>query len=201
MKKDKFVKIVIVILCIGLLILKPNVMSQIGKQKVYGTNRVFAIDKNDTREWMFGLETMGAFDVNYKEEYLREDVSFIHLCFFDERNDVSIGIMVNLSEPDKVRMKLDMNYDYEEKKLIYEPVYILQGESGYSEIYEDEKSIDEFLNKYGLTRQDVKEYQEYAIYDVIVKTWTKAHITQWYWFESWKLKMCRVEDNTFQFED
>ena len=126
MKKDKFVKIVIVILCIGLLILKPNVMSQIGKQKVYGTNRVFAIDKNDTREWMFGLETMGAFDVNYKEEYLREDVSFIHLCFFDERNDVSIGIMVNLSEPDKVRMKLDMNYDYKEKKLTYYPVYIVQ---------------------------------------------------------------------------
>ena len=142
---------------------------------------------------------MGAADVNYKEEYLREDVSFVNLCFFDKSNDVNIGIMVILSESDKVRMKLDMYYDYEEKKLIYKPIYILQGESGYSEIYKDEKSIDEFLSKYGLTRQAVKEYQDYAIYDVVVKTWSKAHL-EWYWLESLKLKLCKAEDNTFRFE-
>ena len=72
-------------------------------------------------------------------------------------------------------MKLDVDYNYEEKKLIYAPIYILQGEPGCSEMYSDEKSIDEYLNKYGLTRQEVKEYQEYAIYNVIVKSWTKVY--------------------------
>ena len=98
-------------------------------------------------------------------------------------------------------MGLNAVYDYEEKILIYRPVSIYIGEPNDSERYSDEKSIDEYLSKYGLTRQDVKEYQEYAIYDVIVKTWTKARITQWYWLENLKLKLCKVEDNTFQFEE
>ena len=197
-----FLKIGIGILCIIcsiILLLKPNVMDEIGKQKVYGTNDVPEINKcYDTWEWMNGLETMGAFDVKYKEKYLSENVSFIHLCFYCDNNDVSIGIMVNLSESDKVMMKLDMRYYCEEKRLTYDSVYILQGEEG--TIYSDEKSIDEFFSKYGLTRQDVKEYQEYAIYDVVVKTWSKAHM-ELYWLERWRLKRCEVVDNTFQFED
>ena len=200
--QKNFFKLVIGVLCVCFIIscFTPNVMRQIGKWKVYGTNTVLEIEKcSRPWEWMNGLNWMGAFGVNYKEEYLREDVSFIDLDFFHNSNDVDIGIMVILSESDKVRMKLDMYYDYEEKKLIYKPVYILQGESGYSEIYKDEKSIDEFLSKYGLTRQAVKEYQDYAIYDVVVKTWSKAHL-EWYWLESLKLKLCKAEDNTFRFE-
>ncbi|MCM1386798.1 MAG: hypothetical protein NC231_05695 [Bacillus sp. (in: Bacteria)] len=34
--------------------------------------------------------------------------------------------------------------------------------------------------------------EEYAIYDVVVKTWTKEH---------WQSKRCRVEDNTFRFAE
>ena len=202
MKRDKFVKIMIVVLCIGLLILKPNIMDKIGKQKIYGLIEVPAIHGcNDTWEWMSELETFGALTVYYKEWYLRDDVLFIFLLFFDDSNNFSISTAVNLSESDKVIMYLGAEYDYKEKKLTYNPVYIVQGEADNKEKYADEKSIDECLNKYGLTRQDVKEYQEYAIYDVVVRTWTNAHITQWYWFESLKLKMCRVEDNTFHSED
>ncbi|MCM1387341.1 MAG: TipC family immunity protein [Bacillus sp. (in: Bacteria)] len=201
--RNKFLKIVMWILCIHFIIscFTPNVMRQIGKWKVYGTNTVLAIERESRPwEWMDGLDLMGALGVRYKEKYLREDVSFIDLGFFRNTNDVDIGILVILSESDKVRMKLDMYYDYEEKKLIYKPVYILQGESGYSEIYKDEKSIDEFLSKYGLTRRDVKKYQKYAVYNVVVRTWTRAHL-EWYWLESWKLKLCKVEDNTFRFEE
>ena len=204
MKQNKFFKIVIVVLCICFIILclKPNVMRQIGKWQVAELNRVPEIDGFYPEwEWWETLETMGAFDVNYKEEYLREDVLSISYLFFDDSNDVNIYMMINISESDKVRMGLNTVYDYEEKKLIYRPVSIYIGEPNNSERYSDEKSIDEYLNKYGLTRQDVKEYQEYAIYDIIVRTWTKAHITQWYWFESWKLKQCKVEDNTFRFEE
>ena len=98
---------------------------------------------------------------------------------------------------------MGVDYDYEKKELIYEPVYILQGDLGNIEeeivAYTDEKSIDECLSRYGLTRKDVQEYQEYAIYEVVVKTWTKAH-KESYWVERWKLKR-KVVDNTFQLED
>ena len=203
MKQNKFFKIVIVVLCICFIILclRPNVMSQISKWQVAGLNRVPEIDGFYPEwEWWEALE-VGALSLDYKEEYLKDDILSVSLHFYDNSNDVRINTMVNISESDKVRMNLRMFYDYEEKKLIYRPVSIYIEEPNDSERYLDEKSIDECLNKYGLTRQDVKAYQEYVIYDVIVRTWTKAHITQWYWLESWKLKLCKVEDDTFRFEE
>ena len=204
--QSRFFKIVIGVLCIYFIIsviiscFTPNVMSQIGEWQAYGLNRVPEIDGYYPEwEWSNALDTFGAESLDYKGKYLRDDVLFIHLCFFNNSNDVNIGIMVNLSESDKVRMKLDVDYNYEEKKLIYAPIYILQGELGCSEMYSDEISIDEYMNKYGLTRQEVKEYQEYAIYNVIVKSWTKVY-PESYWLERWKLKTCKVVDNTFQFE-
>lgn len=158
----------------------------------------------NTWEWMSNLEGMGAFSVEYKEECLREDVALISLSFYNgvyhNNNDVGISAMVSLSESDKIAMGLGAHYDYEEKKLIYNPVYIVQGELSNSKVYTDEKSIDEYLNRYGLTRKDVQEYQEYAVYDVVVKTWAKAHHES-YWLERWKLKQCKVIDHTFQFEE
>ncbi len=202
--QNKNSKIIAGALCIYFIIscFTPNVMSQIGKRKIYGINDVREIEGcHETWEWMGGLETFGALSVEYKRKYLREEVLDVTLSFYLNSNDVRVGILVSLSELDKVRMKLEAFYDYEEKRLIYEPVYILQGEPGNSLTYSDEKSIDEYLAKYGLTRQDVKEYLEYAIYDVIVKTWTKAHLTELYWLERWKLKLCKVTDHTFWFEE
>lgn len=200
---NKLFKIVICVLCICFIIscFTPNVMRQIGKSQAFGLNRVPEIEGYYPEwDWPLALETFGAHSLDYKEEYLREDILSTSLHFQNDSNDVRISIMVDISESDKVRMGLSVHYDYKEKKLIYDPVYILQGEPGYSEIFSDEKSIDEYLNKYGLTRQDVKGYQEYVIYDVVVKTWTEAHITELYWLEKWKLKLCRMEDNTFRFE-
>lgn len=120
--QKNFLKIIICVFGIYFIIscLRPNVLSQIGKSKIYGAVDVPEIE-TDPRpwEWMGGLETMSALWLDYKEEYLREDV---------------------------------------------------------------------------------QKYQEYAIYEVIVKTWTKAH-RESYWLERWKLKRCKVVDNTFQFEE
>lgn len=206
--KEFALKVVICVLGIYCVIsiIKPNVMDEIGEQKIYGLVRVPGIEKvHDPWEWMFGLETMGALSVDYQEEYLREDVSGISLLFYydtgsySEINDFSIHIKVILSEADEVTMRMRVYYDYEKKELLYDPVYIVQEERGNREEYTDEKSIDEFLNRYGLTRKDVQRYQDYAIYGVVVKTWTKAN-RESYWIERWKLKS-RVVDNTFQFEE
>lgn len=207
--REFVLKVVICVLGIYFVIsiIKPNVMDEIGKRKIYGLSRVSEVrySGHDESDWVFGLETMGAFGVDYKEEYLREDVSGVSLHFrydtssYNEINDFSISIRVILAESDKAEMGLGAHYDYKKKELIYNPVYIVQGEPGNSEVYKDEKSIDELLNRYGLTRKDVQRYQDYAIYGVVVKTWTKAH-RESYWLERWKLKS-RVVDNTFRFEE
>lgn len=209
---QKFVlKVFICVLCtysiIGTVVsfLKPNVLDEIGKSKIYGLFRVPEVhySGHDLSDWIFGLETMGALDVNYQEKYLREDVSEISLLFYydtssySEINDFSIHIKVILSESDEVTMWMRAYYDYEKKELIYDPVYIVQGKRDKRKEYTDEKSIDEFLNRYGLTRKDVQRYQDYAIYGVVVRTWTKVY-REFYWLERWKLKS-RVIDNTFRF--
>lgn len=197
----KVLKVVICVLCVCSIIVislfKSNVMDKIGKQKIHGLVRVPETETIhdasewmlalETSEWMGALETFGALSVDYQEEYLREDVPEISLHFKNDKNDVNISAHIILSEADKVSMYIAAHYDYEEKELLYKPVYIVQGEPGNTEKYEDEKNIDEYLNRYGLTRKDVQEYQEYMIYDVVVKTWTKAHWES-YWLERWKLK-------------
>lgn len=190
----KVLKIVICMLCVCSIIVipffTPNVMDEIGKWKIHclvQVPEIEAIHDDNESDWMLALETFGVKWVDYREEYLREDMSEISLSFFDENNDVDIDALIILSEADKVYMYIAAHYDYEKKDLLYEPVYIIQGEPGNEEVYEDEKIIDEYLSRYGMTRKDVQEYQEYLIYDVVVKTWTKAH-RESYWLERWKLK-------------
>ena len=205
--QKNFFKIIICLfgICFIISCLRPNVLSQIGESKIYGAVDVPELKGclggwRDEWEWMGALETMGASSIDYQEEYLREDVESVSLHYRYDDNNVMTSTSVILSESDKVTMYLGVDYDYEKKQLIYDPVYIVQGEPGNTVGYTDEKSIDKCLNRYGLTREDVQEYQEYAVYEVIVKTWTKAH-RQSYWWERWKLKRCKVVDNTFQFED
>ena len=201
-----FVLCVCSIICVTVSFLKPNILSQIGESKIYGALDVPELDDalsgwRNEWEWVEALE-MGALSIDYKEEYIREDVSGVSIDFYND-NNVSINSTVILSEKDNVIMVSELVYDYEKEELIYEPIYILQGEWDKLEDieeYTDEKSIDEYLNRYGLTRKDVQEYQEYAVYDVVVKTWAKAHHKS-YFLERWKLKRCNVVDNTFRFEE
>ena len=201
-------KLVICVLCIYSIIsvvvslLKPNVMDEIVEQNIYGLVRVPEIEEHDPRDWIFGLETMSALGVEYKEEYLREDVSEISLWFHDGKNDVNIYTQVLLSESDKVKLEMAAYYNYEKKELLYYPIAITQKDpnnpEGIIEAYIDETTINEYLNRYGLTRKDVQRYQDYVIYEVVVKTWTKAH-KESYWLERWKLKRKEI-DHTFWFE-
>lgn len=201
-------KVVICVLCIYSIfsvvvsLLKPNVMDEIGEQNINGLVWVPEIEEHDPRDWIFGLETMSVLGVEYKEEYLREDVSKISLWFYDDKNDVDIYAQILLSESDKVKLEMAAYYDYEKKELLYYPIAITQKDpnnpEGITEAYIDETTINEYLNRYGLTRKDVQRYQDYVIYGVVVKTWTKAH-KESYWLERWKLKRKEI-DHTFWFE-
>ena len=181
--------------------IRPNVMDEMGVSQVYGANKVKEIDRfYPVWEWEMALETFGALWVDYKEEYLKDEISYINLIFYYDRSDVAISSMVTLSEEDEVWLRIRADYDYEEKKLVYAPIFIGQGETGDTEVYKEEEKVNEYLNKYGVTREDVKAYQEYIVYDVAVKTWSRRYL-KYYWLEKWKLKLCDTVDNTFQFPE
>ena len=175
-------KVIIFVFCISFIMawLRPNAMEEIGRLQAYVLNGVPESEGyHPAWEWEMSLDTVGTLGV----EYLRKDVPFIALYFSNDSKDIGIGVAINLSEQDKGGLEMGANYYYEEKTLVYNPIYVWK-ESDDLEVHVDEKQIDEYLSKYGLTRKDVKEYQEYAIYDVIVKTW--------------KLKFCDTVDNTFK---
>ena len=118
--QNKFLKIVIGILCIGLIILclKPNVMSQIGKQKVYGTNTVSEIEKcHDTWEWMNGLKLklceVEDNTFQFEEESVMEDV--------EETGDAALAEKENdLREHGVVRKKKVYEYGKLESEYLYD---------------------------------------------------------------------------------
>ena len=75
-----FVLCVCSIICVTVSFLKPNVMDEIGEQKIWGLVRVREIEEvHEPWDWMLGLETMGALWVDYQEKYLREEDEPIRL--------------------------------------------------------------------------------------------------------------------------
>ena len=69
-------------------------MSQIGESKIYGALDVPELDDalsgwRNEWEWVEALE-MGALSIDYKEEYIREDVSGVSIDFYND-NNVSIN--------------------------------------------------------------------------------------------------------------
>lgn len=62
--------------------LRTNVLDQIAIQKMYGLERIPEVEGGyDAWEWHVGLETFGALNVSYKEEYLDESIKEIGLHF------------------------------------------------------------------------------------------------------------------------
>lgn len=177
--------------------LRTNVLDEIAIQKMYGLERISEVEGEDAWEWHVGLETFGALDVNYKEEYLDESIKEIGLHFSADNNNIGMVVIKRMSGGDSLRMMLYANYDYTNKVLEYEPIEIVQREGVDCKVYTDSKSIRQYMSKCNITEEDVRDYYKYAIYDVIVRTWTKRY-RQFYWLEKWKLERCAI-GNSFAF--
>lgn len=68
-----------------------------------------------------------------------------------------------------------MSYDRKNRVMTLEPldIYYQPGEE-LGTHYHDSKTIYELLKKYEVTEQNIKEYQEYMLFDVVVNTWSDA---------------------------
>jgi hypothetical protein len=200
---DRRIKVLKLLFPIGMCLflvlynLRTNVLEQIAESKMYGLVKIpEVVGVHDAWEWYVGLETFGALDVNYDEMYLNDEFKEVSLLFNAEDNDIGIYATVCISENDS--LMLYANYDYANKVLEYEPIEIVQREGVDCKVYTDSKSIRQYMSKCNITEEDVRDYYKYAIYDVIVRTWTKRY-RQFYWLEKWKLERCTI-DNSFAFE-
>lgn len=143
------------------------------------------------------LENFGFFSVDYKEEYLKKDIN-IQLQFSDESKYVEIATEWICSEETEIRSNIIFYLD--DREIVYEPISVYKpSESSGSRVYYDEENINIILKECNITRADIKELQDYVLYDVVVRTWIEAN-GGIYWLEKLKLETC-VLDYTFNFAD
>ena len=145
------------------------------------------------------FENFGGLSVPYKEEYLEENRE-IELFFPREEKEIKIRTVIELSEETLLLMR--MTYDYEGRFITYEPISISDRpkETGEVTHYYDEKNVNMYLKEFGITKEDIAEYQHYALYDVVVRTWVKTHGGD---YEEAKKRMEKVKtfDNTYEFTE
>ena len=171
-----------------------------GKRKIAVLMRIPEVDvHSDIWEWNQALDFFSFNSVIYDNKYLREEIEDLRLTFFSDCKNIKVFISVWLSEKDLLRMVLYARYDYDTKELEYVPLGIAQGDGGdYS--YVEPEYVDQYLEQYDITKEDIAEYYRYAIYDVVLKTWAERY---WriYGLEKWKLEQCALIDNDYQFKE
>lgn len=149
-------------------------------------------------------ENFGGLSIPYKKEYLKAEVE-TELFFPADEQNIQIKSNVELSDnPDRTTLIIIyMAYDSRNKKLTLEPIHI----SDWDETtrphstgghYYDGEIIYQYLEKYNITEEDIREYQNYILYEVVLKTWVETHGGDYEW-EKKKLENCEIVDHTFDF--
>lgn len=179
-----------------------NVMNEIytanKRMDLKAFNKVPEI-KGVSYEDLSDYENFGGLSIPYKQEFLRSDCES-ELFFPAIGGKVMIKSNVRLDAC--TLLIIHMSYDYKNKVMIMEPIHISyrKEDQELGEHYYDSQTITEFLNRFHLEEKDIREYQDYFLYDVVVKTWAKAHggnadkAVQ-------KMKECIKIDKTFTFDN
>ena len=154
-------------------------------------------------EECFWDEMYGGVQISYSDEYVKDDVGVGVYSSDKGKFTVSAGFTLEEKKDKEINVFTGMNYDRNKHKFIFEPIFILvfeKDDTGVigTENYHDESTIYQYLNQYNITEEDIREYQNYILYDVVVKTWTKAH-GGLNFLERLKIGLC-IEDHTFDFE-
>ena len=98
---------------------------------------------------------------------------------------------------DTQRLCYIMYYNHNTRTMTYDPIYIVDDELPYeSQFLEDEETIKEYLSEYDLTVENITEFQEYILYDVIYQSWVSG-TDNGRKLNKWDYRNIKVVDNTF----
>lgn len=196
--------------------LSGNVLDHIGLAGYSGLSQFEGVElPHSWHEFGLALETFGGNSIAYREDYLREGerISFFFSSEQEKRTvmltegillklgeNVHINASIPLTSTTKISIKIE--YDYANRTIIYGPVAIgerAEEETIVYEMYEDEENVRRLLEKYSLTEEDVREFQEYVLYDVVLKSWIGGYGRN-FDREKRELQRCKVEDLSFEYE-
>jgi hypothetical protein len=190
----------VILLCCLVKICSMNTFRQMSflyKSFGYGIfNKVTELENVTELDYSFS-QFSGILDISYKENFLVDDI----LVYIDLENDDSLKISCTYKFAPNYNAQFHIRYVYEDNEIIYEPLFILHTmNDNKSGVTYDEETIRTILEEYGITDDNIREIQDYVIYDVVVKTWTNAY-HQISAFEKWKVSKMKFADNTFNFSE
>lgn len=197
-----FMIVIIVISSIYYFFLKEtSVMEQMYKMaKAEGLqifNKVSALE-NVSQEDVEEFENFGGLSIHYREEHVKENVK-VKLFFLEDEDIIKIKSVNRIS--DTTLLIMHISYNNQAQTLTYEPISISHSLSDDSANihYYDKENINKFLKEYNISENDISEYQEYVVYDVVMKTWLDTHGGN---FDRAKKKMEELKvDHTFNFSE
>lgn len=156
--------------------------------------------KNLSTDDLLAADTFGGLLVYYEKNNLPKNIS-VSLFFPSEDSSLlEIEGAVHLSNTETIN--IIMVYNTTEKTMTYKPIIISTPftEQGNIMRYKDSTNISRILTEHNVTTDDITEYQNYILYDVVVKTWADAHNED---FEKEREKVERLTkiDDTFSFPE
>lgn len=155
------------------------------------------VSNEDTAQF----ENFGGMSIRYKEEYLSNGIT-AKLFIPAEEKQKNIQIHATMDISNTTIIIMDITYNDTQHTLTYEPISVSYSHKDtlLVEHYFDSESIMRFLWENDVTKQDISDFQDYILYDVVVKTWTDAHNED---FEKEREKVERMTkiDNTFSFPE
>lgn len=138
------------------------------------------------------------FFIPYKKEFLKNNIE-VSLFIPDDEHGIEIDGIVRLTQ--NVQINIYMDYNSENQTLFFKPLDIAVASLDSNKLgthYEDEESVRKLLNEYNMTEQDIKEYQNYILYDVVMQTWVRRNYYERELTEQ-DYEDLQIEDHTFDF--
>ena len=144
------------------------------------------------------IEFIKGFYIPYKQEFLRDNFE-VSLFLPNDEHGIEIDNVIRIS--DTVQINMFMDYQHEDQTLILKPLEMYEeSEDGKDDgtYHTEGEAIRKLLDECGVTEQDIKEYQNYILYDVVMQTWVRRNYYERELTEQ-DYEDLQIEDHTFDF--
>ena len=189
-------------------VLKDSVMEEVYRsigRNYLNVNKFEGINKIDYEniEGQLWMSSDSYFHTSFQREYIDNNYK-IYLTFSIneaiDNIDIRIKGVYYVSENDIIHLL--MYYNHENRTMTYDPVFWECRENdsvSSSTTYFDKETITQYLSDYGITKEDIKDYQHYILYDVVYQSWVSG-TDNGRKLNKWDYYNIKEVDNTFNFE-
>ncbi len=201
------IAIVIIVLLIppfNYFVLRDSVMEEIYRAVYWGNytgiNKMEGINARSYMSCLDELEMKNCVTASFNEEYIQDNFYIVIYLWPEETRkkwDEDIDIFATYDMSDTVCLCYNMSYSHNTRTMTYDPIYIVDDELPYeSDLMKSEEDIKEYFSEYGLTVENITEFQKYILYDVVYQSWVSG-TDNGRKLNKWDYRNIKVVDNTF----